>query len=237
MNKELLQSLLAGIDIHLTSQQAELFETYCLELLEWNKKFNLTAIEEEEEIIIKHFYDSLLGMKIKGWKGNGMLLDMGSGAGFPGIPLKIVNPWLDITLVDSLKKRVGFLEHIIQILGLDHSRAIHGRGEDIGQDDKHREKYDVVVSRAVAKMPVLAEYCLPLVKPGGYFLAYKGPEGHEEMLGAAKAITILGGKEDETRQFLLPPDDSGRTLLAIEKIRNTPRKYPRRAGIPVKKPL
>lgn len=229
--------MLAEIDIQLTPEQTGQFELYYQELQEWNQKFNLTAIEEEDEVIIKHFYDSLLGMKVSRWTGQGMLLDMGSGAGFPGIPLKIVNPQLNITLVDSLQKRVGFLQHIIKTLGLSNSQAMHSRAEEIGQDRNHREKYDVVVSRAVAKMPVLVEYCLPLVKPGGFFLAYKGPEGLDEMQGAVKAIELLGGKEEQTLQFRLPPDNSGRTLLVMGKSKTTPRQYPRRPGTPVKKPL
>lgn len=237
MNEELLASLCKDIGITLSTKQLNIFTIYFKGLLEWNQKFNLTAIEEENEVIVKHFYDSLLGTHYSGWNDSGHLLDMGTGAGFPGIPLKIVNPDLRVTLVDSLQKRIGFLEHIIQVLGLTGISAVHSRAEDLGQAKDHREKYTAVVSRAVAKMPVLCEFCLPLVKKEGVFMCYKGPEGMEELKKAEKAIEILGGKEKEVIKRQLPLGGGERIIIVLEKIKNTPKEYPRKAGTPAKKPL
>lgn len=236
MNKELLQEMLVTSRIAYTKEQIEKYEKYERELLEYNQKVNLTAIKEDEEIIIKHFYDSLLGMMTKTWTGVGKMADLGTGAGFPGIPLKIMNPQLEVTLVDALQKRITFLELLIQRLELKQIRAVHARAEEIGQDREHREKYDLIVSRAVAKLPVLAEYCLPLIKKGGSMIAYKGPEGEQEVALAERALAILGGQIKEILRRQLP-DGSERRLVVIEKIALTPEKYPRRPGSPAKKPL
>lgn len=237
MKKDFLKELLEKTEIYPTAEQLEKFAVFQEELREWNQKFNLTAIEEEEEIIIKHFYDSLLGMKITGWQSQNRLLDLGTGAGFPGIPLKIMNPDLQVTLVDSLQKRIGFLDHLIQKLQLTGTQAVHGRAEEMGQNKEYREKFDYVVSRAVAKLSVLSEYCLPFVKPGGKFLAYKGPEGLEEYKGAKKAIQELGGNLYEMKDFVLPKQESKRLIIVIQKTAPTPGRFPRRPGIPAKKPL
>lgn len=237
MNELFLREALKKIDINLDPGQVELFANFFRELLEWNKKFNLTAIEEEEKVIIKHFYDSLLGMKINEWPADGKLLDLGTGAGFPGIPLKIVNPGLHVTLVDSLQKRIAFLNHLIKKLQLDGVEAVHARAEDLGRDKNYRESYDLVASRAVAQLAVLTEYCLPLVRMGGNLIAYKGPEGDIELKQASRAVETLGGQISEIKNYCLPLEESRRMIIVIKKIRTTPEKYPRRAGIPPKKPL
>lgn len=236
MSESLLQELLTKAGIQITPAQLELFKRYRHELLAWNEKFNLTAILDEQEITIKHFYDSLLAMQIKEWQATGELLDLGSGAGFPGIPLKIMNENLAVTLVDSLQKRVGFLLHLKEVLQISNVKAIHARAEEIGQDPQYREKYETVVSRAVAKLPLLLEYCMPLVKIGGIMLAYKGPEGKGELKEAARALSFLGGELQDVKEFTLP-DLGNRSIFVIKKVRNTPHEYPRRAGIPAKKPL
>jgi len=237
VNEALLAQLCQEIGLNLSGEQLRQFGQYYQQLLEWNKKFNLTAIEEEQEVIVKHFYDSLLGCRSSAWTGTGRLLDLGSGAGFPGLPLKLAFPHLEVVLVDSLQKRVGFLKHIITELGLRGIEAIHGRAEDLGQSGEQRENYDFVVSRAVAKMPVLSELCLPFVKVGGIFMAYKGPEGVEEFALAGKALEILGGKEKELLKFNLPLVGGQRIIISIEKVKLTPKAYPRKAGLPNKKPL
>lgn len=237
MNEQLLSELCQAIGLQLNSQHLQSFSRYYDELLDWNKKFNLTAIEDEQGIIIKHFYDSLLGSKVPGWSGQGKLLDLGSGAGFPGVPLKIVYPDLQVTLVDSLQKRVGFLNHLTATLELNYIGSIHRRAEELGQDRTARESYDFVVSRAVAKLPVLCEYCLPLVKKGGIFIAYKGPEAMQELDKARKAIGILGGGQIELVERQLPLVGGQRLLVVIRKVNNTPAKYPRKAGTVAKNPL
>lgn len=237
MNENTLKEYLKINNIELYDDAAKKFELYMDELIEWNKKVNLTAIREPQAIIVKHFYDSMLGMVIPQWTGKGKLLDLGTGAGFPGIPLKIINPDLEVVLVDSLQKRVIFLQNIIEKLCLKNTVAIHGRAEEIGQDQSHREKYDWVVSRAVARLPVLAEYCIPLVKKGGRFLAYKGPEGITEYNEGENAIKILGGAIEGVHTFQLPMDNGERNIIIITKRLLTPAQYPRKAGVPEKKPM
>lgn len=237
MNENLLASLCKDIGINLNDKQLQSFTIYFRELQEWNKRFNLTAIEDEQEVIVKHFYDSLLGTQYSGWKGIGKLLDMGTGAGFPGVPLKIVNPEMQVTLVDSLQKRIGFLEHLIKTLDLTGISTVHSRAEDLGQDPRHREKYNYVVSRAVAKLPVLCEFCIPLVKAGGAFLAYKGPDGLEELNKAETALQILGGRKKEVLKRQLPLGGGERIIIVLEKSKNTPPGFPRKAGTPAKEPL
>lgn len=237
MNKEKLRELLLNASIDADKQQLEKFERYFLELLLWNEKCNLTAITEENEVIIKHFYDSLLIMSLKEWGRSGRLLDIGTGAGLPGIPIKIMNPNMDVTLMDSLNKRVNFLKHIIEMLELKDIDAIHARAEEMGQDKRWREKYDIVVSRAVAKMPVLLEYCLPLLRIGGIFIAYKGAEIEEELAQAKKALQVLGGTIRTIEKMELPENSGSRSLVIVEKTGQTPRIYPRKAGMAEKKPL
>jgi 16S rRNA (guanine527-N7)-methyltransferase len=203
-------------------------------LLEWNEKMNLTAIEEEREFIIKHFIDSLSILPYLGDVRS--LIDVGTGAGFPGIPLKIAQPSLEILLLDSLEKRVGFLKTVISELKLDGIRALHLRAEDAGKEPSHREKYDAAVARAVAALPVLLEYCLPMVKRGGIFIAMKG-SSREEIEASNKALELLGGKIEEVKEFTLPCSEIKRSIIIVRKFRQTPTKYPRKAGKPSKQPL
>lgn len=237
MNKDRMRDLLYKIGIDISGEQLEKFDKYYIEMMIWNEKCNLTAITEESEVIIKHFYDSLLVMLFQEWKGEGRLLDIGTGAGLPGLPIKIMNTDMHITLMDSLNKRIKFLEHIINIFKLSGIEAIHARAEELGQDVKWRERFDIVVSRAVARMTVLLEYCLPFVKTGGFFIAYKGPDAEEEITAAKKAFEILGGKIKRIEKHELPEGGGKRSLILIEKINPTPKVYPRKAGTPEKKPL
>jgi len=203
-------------------------------LLEWNEKMNLTAIEDDREFIIKHFVDSL--SIIPYLKNAGNLIDVGTGAGFPGLPVKIAQPSLDVVLLDSLEKRTAFLKHVIETLSLTGISAIHSRAEDAGRSPQHREKYDVAVARAVAALPVLLEYCLPLVKVGGIFIAMKG-SSVDEIESAHKALDILGGKIEEINELTLPDSDIKRNIIIVKKFRQIPTKYPRKAGKPAKEPL
>lgn len=211
------------------------FYDYMNLLVEWNKKINLTAITKEKDIILKHFVDSLTVLKYI--KENKSIVDVGTGAGFPGIPLAIMNDSLKITLVDSLNKRINFLNEVCNKINLENINAIHARAEEFGQDNNYRESYDVAISRAVANLTVLAEYLLPLVKVGGKIICMKGPDIEEELKQAKSAIDILGGKFERCDNFCLPKSDISRNIIIINKIKETPKKYPRKAGTPVKTPL
>ena len=207
-------------------------------LIEKNKVMNLTAITEWDEVITKHFVDSLSILEIRDLSDfHGRLLDLGTGAGFPGIPLKIVFPELSVTLVDSLNKRILFLWEVMETLDLKEIEAIHSRAEDIGHDPAHREAYDLVVSRAVANLSVLSEYCLPLVKMGGSFISYKSRSLEEELPLAKHGISVLGGSLRKKVSFSLPDASDERTLVELKKEKPTPKKYPRKAGLPAKEPL
>lgn len=203
-------------------------------LLQWNEKMNLTAITDDKEIISKHFVDSL--SIVPYLKEIGSLIDVGTGAGFPGMPLKIVIPDLDVVLLDSLEKRVGFLDAVISTLGLDGIKAVHMRAEDAGMSPDFRERFDAATARAVAAMPVLLEYCLPFVRTGGIFIAMKG-NSEQEISMSGKALEVLGGKIEEVKEFTLPDTDIKRSVIIIRKLRQTPTKYPRKAGKPSKEPL
>lgn len=211
------------------------FYDYMNLLVEWNKKINLTAITEEKDIILKHFVDSLTVLKYI--KENKSIVDVGTGAGFPGIPLAIMNDSLKITLVDSLNKRINFLNEVCSKIKLKNTKAIHSRAEEFGQDNNYRESYDIAISRAVSNLTVLAEYLLPLVKVGGKIICMKGPDIEEELKQAKSAIDILGGKFERCDNFCLPKSDISRNIIIINKIKETPKKYPRKAGTPVKTPL
>lgn len=211
------------------------FEKYKDLLLEWNEKINLTAITEEDEIILKHFIDSCSILKYI--ENNQKIIDIGTGAGFPGIPLKIMNESLNITLVDSLNKRVNFLNEVIKELELKNIEAIHSRAEDIGKDDKYREKYDIATSRAVANLSTLLEYLMPFVKVNGMCICMKGPNIEEELNEAKKAIKEFGGKLEEVYNFKLPNSDIERNIIIVRKIEKIKLKYPRKAGIPAKEPI
>ncbi len=220
---------------NLDVSQKTAFDKYLELLQEWNNKINLTAITEKEEIELKHFYDSLT---ISDYiKPNSTLIDVGTGAGFPGIPLKIKDESIKLTLLDSLNKRLLFLEEVEKELKLDNVENVHGRAEDIGQDKKYREKYDYATSRAVARLSVLVEYLLPFVKVGGYCICMKGPNIEDELKDAEKAIKVLGGEIEKIDNFKLENDDNERNIVIIKKIKNTPKQYPRKAGTPTKEPI
>ena len=221
--------------INLSEKQQNQFYEYMKLLLEWNKKINLTAITDPEEIITKHFIDSLsIAPYIN---SNDTVLDIGTGAGFPGIPLKIALPQNSFTLLDSLNKRIDFLKIIIQELKLENIEAVHGRAEEFNKLTNKRESYDVVTSRAVAKLNVLLEYMLPFVKIGGRCICMKSSEIEEELGNAEKAIEVLGGEIEKIDTITLENTDIQRKIVVIKKVKETPKKYPRKAGTPTKKPL
>ena len=223
------------IDVILDEEQIQKFYKYMELLLEWNEKINLTAIVEPRDVILKHFVDSLT--ICKELQKNKTLADIGTGAGFPGIPVKILRPDLDITLIDSLNKRVNFLTMVIEALKLEKIIALHGRIEDFGKNKKYREKFDYVTSRAVANLSTLSEYMIPLVKIGGKCICMKGSNIEEVLKNAEKAIKTLGGKIEKVDTFLLPDTDMGRNIILIKKEKATPNKYPRKAGTPAKEPI
>lgn len=223
--------------IELNEEQLYQFIKYYELLVEWNSFMNLTAITEFEDVCTKHFIDSISLCKAVDCTKEYHVIDIGTGAGFPGIPLKIVFPNLRITLLDSLGKRVNFLNTVITELGLQEIEAIHGRAEDFAKTGVLRETFDICVSRAVANLSILSEYCLPYVKVGGYFISYKSEKVTEEIQMAQNPIQILGGEISDKKVFLLPNSDIYRNLLMIKKVQNTPKKYPRKAGLPSKEPL
>ena len=216
----------------------KLFRYYEM-LIEKNKVMNLTAITEEDEVITKHIIDSvsLVACLDRKYLENAKVIDVGTGAGLPGMILKIVFPNMKMTLFDSLKKRLVFLEEVISVLGLKEVTTVHGRAEDYGRDKKMRESYDLAVSRAVANMSSLSEYCLPFVKKNGYFAAYKSAESQEEIRNAGNALKILGGEIEKDAEFVLPDSDIRRRIVLVRKVRQTPAAYPRKAGVPAKEPL
>ncbi len=222
-------------NLSLNEKQVDMFYRYMCLLLEWNEKMNLTAIVDPEEVIVKHFVDSVMIADYFKFESN--VIDVGTGAGFPGIPLKIVRPDLKITLLDSLNKRIGFLNEVISELEMKEIFAIHGRIEEIGKNKKYREKFDYSTSRAVANLAVLSEYMLPMVRVGGSCICMKGSNVLEEVNGARNAIDILGGKIEKIDEFLLCDTDMKRSIVSIKKEKSTPNKYPRKPGIPTKEPL
>lgn len=225
------------IGITLSEKQISQFMTYYDLLVEWNSFMNLTAITEFNEVIDKHFIDSLAICEYVDFKNGDSLIDIGTGAGFPGIPLKIVFPELRITLLDSLNKRIKFLDTVIESLGLENVETIHGRAEDFAKQQSYREKYDFVISRAVANLATLSELCIPFAKEDKYFISYKAEKCNEELEDAKKAISILGGKVEKQIEYKLPDTDMNRNLLLIKKVKFTPKKYPRKAGTPAKEPI
>ena len=233
--KKEIEKYLEIISIFLTQKQIEQFYDYMNLLLEWNEKFNLTAITKPEEIILKHFIDSII--PINNIKKDSKIVDIGTGAGFPGIPLKIVRPDLKITLVDSLNKRISFLEEVIKKLQLEEIEAIHARAEEFGRNKNKRESFDIAVARAVAKLNTLVEYLLPLIKVDGILIAYKGLNSIEELNEAKKAIEILGGKFENSFEYVLPKDKGIRNIIIIRKIKSTPIIYPRDKNLPKLKPI
>jgi len=233
----LIQDARTLFNVHLSPRQVVALINYEKELLEWNAKFNLTAIRDVESIRTKHFLDSL--SCVQAWKANPpyRLVDVGTGAGFPGIALKILYPAMHVTLVESVGKKAMFCQHLIQTLGLEDIEVIHARAEDVGQNPAHRETYDWAVARAVANLNILSEYLLPFVKLGGTMLAQKGESGPAEAQSAEKAMKLLGGKLKQLIPVHLPGVADDRYLVLVDKVAATPPKYPRKAGIPMKMPL
>ncbi len=228
---------LSELGVSLEEKQIFQFIRYYEMLVEWNNVMNLTAITEYDDVMKKHFIDSISLIKAYDVKSQVKVIDVGTGAGFPGLALKIAYPSLQVTLLDSLNKRIQFLDAVIDELHLTGVDTIHGRAEDYAKPVKMREKYDLCVSRAVANLSTLSEYCLPFVKEGGYFISYKSEKINEEVQKAETAIKILGGKIEDQVEFYLPDSDIYRNLFIIKKITKTPAKYPRKAGLPSKEPL
>ena len=235
--EELLKSSAASIGVELNDIQVQQFIKYYEILVEWNSFMNLTGITEYEEVVQKHFVDSLVLCKAIDVNQVNSLIDIGTGAGFPGIPLKIAYPHLKITLLDSLQKRIKFLDEVVMQLGLHDVETIHGRAEDFAKPSMKRECYDVCVSRAVANLASLSEYCLPYVKEGGYFIPYKSGKIDEELAESKKAVFVLGGKIEDEVKFNLPDSDISRSLIKIKKVSGTPKKYPRKSGLATKEPI
>ncbi len=234
---DVLEQGCVQLGIELSRQREQQFIDFYEFLAEKNKVMNLTGITEFQEVLVKHFLDSLACTKAVNMKNVGNVMDIGTGAGFPGIPLKIAFPHLDVCLLDSLKKRVNFLEEAFRLLKLEHIQAVHGRAEEYAKNKAYREKYELCVSRAVSNLATLSEYCLPYVKCGGCFVSYKSGKVQEEIRQAEKAVQILGGKIKDILYFRLPGSEIERSLVVIEKIRQTPVRYPRKAGTPLKEPL
>ena len=232
---------LEQLSITLSGEQKQQFLTYYEYLVEKNKVMNLTAITEYEEVITKHFLDSLAVVKTSCFKPEKLagkrLIDIGTGAGFPGIPLKIAFPELEILLLDSLNKRINFLNEVTEMLGLTKINTVHGRAEDYAKQKGYRESFDFCVSRAVANLSTLSEYCIPFVKQGGCFISYKSGSVDQELIQAEKAVRILGGQREEVVRFSLADTDMDRSFVVIHKAKPTPKKYPRKAGLPSKEPL
>ncbi len=228
-----------GISVDISDHQIEQFFLYYQILLEWNQTMNLTAITDMKQVVYKHFVDSVCLVKAVdvSVSRETFMIDVGAGAGFPGIPLKIIFPEWNITLLDSLNKRVRFLNEVIERIGLKKITAIHGRAEDFGRNEEYREKYDLCVSRAVANLATLSEYCLPFVKIGGCFIPYKSGAVQDEIDQAKKAVNMLGGTVERIVDFQISEIDAERSLIQIRKVRGTPSRYPRKAGLPGKEPL
>ncbi|MGB6778319.1 MAG: 16S rRNA (guanine(527)-N(7))-methyltransferase RsmG [Planococcus citreus] len=236
MNEQQFAQALKQQGIDLSDRQLEQFRIYYKELVEWNEKMNLTAITEQEDVYLKHFYDSISAAFYMDFTKPLSLCDVGAGAGFPSIPLKICFPHIEVTIVDSLNKRIQFLNHLSEALGLDKVSFVHSRAEDFGQS-QHRESYDIVTARAVARLSVLAELCVPLVKQGGAFAAMKAASAPDELKDADKALKVLGVKQESVHSFLLPVEKSERHIQVFRKFKATPKKYPRKAGMPNKSPI
>ncbi len=239
MKKILLPLMKAFDDLNISYNEEMLqkFERYMEQILWWNEKVNLTAIKDEQEFVIKHFVDSIMCAELISRENINTIIDVGTGAGFPGIPLAIIFPQKQFTLMDSTNKKINIIRDISKEMGLENVSFVHGRAEELGSDPQYREKFDVCVSRAVAGMAVLCEYCLPFVKTGGYFAAYKGKDIDQELADAEKAILILGGVVELIQPFASNGLEIGHKIIYIKKIIKTPEKYPRKAGKPLKEPI
>ena len=234
---QIFENKLSALGITLTDVQKEQFDKFYELLVEWNKVMNLTGITEYEEVNEKHFVDSVSIVKAIDINKVETVIDIGTGAGFPGIPLKIAFPHLKIVLLDSLNKRINFLNTVIDELGLKDISTIHGRAEDFAKKPEYREQFDLCVSRAVANLSTLSEYCIPYINKGGQFVPYKSGEIDEEVQQAKKAVHILGGTIEDVVKFQLPGTEIGRSFVKIKKVQNTAKKYPRKAGLPSKEPI
>ena len=239
MNPEQFVQELSKCNFKLNENQINQFNQYFTSLIETNKKVNLTRITEKDDVYLKHFFDSITPLFTFGeiFTKSRTLCDVGAGAGFPSIPLKIMVPELRVTIVDSLGKRLNFLQELVTQLDLKNVALVHGRAEDVGQNKQYREQFDIVTARAVANMAVLSEYCLPLVKKNGNFIALKGPKAEDELNSSQKALKTLGGKTIAVKELQLPHSSEDRTLILVKKVQATPKKYPRQAGTPHRKPI
>ena len=237
MNEKQFIEALKQKGIELSDTQLAQFRKYFELLVEWNEKMNLTAITDLEGVYLKHFYDSISASFYFDFTKVTTVCDVGAGAGFPSLPIKICFPHLQVTIVDSLNKRITFLNHLSEELGLQNVQFVHARAEEFGQNAKYREQFEVVTARAVARLSVLSELCVPIAKEGGYFVALKAAAGPDELKDAKKAISTLGIQLKEEFAFLLPVEESERTLYIFDKIKSTPKKYPRKAGVPNKTPI
>lgn len=235
MSMERLKETLERLALPFDENTLHRFAAYMDGILSWNEKLNLTAITDREEFVLKHFVDSLLCAKLPEYRKGGSVIDVGTGAGFPGVPLAIVSPDKTFLLADSLNKRLKVVSALTADIGLSNVQTIHGRAEELARNRDYRESFDLCVSRAVANMAVLAEYCLPFLKKGGFLFAYKGPDGKEEMKKAEKAISVLGGRCARIEPS--PVEGFDHNIVIIEKIKNTPAKFPRKAGTPAKEPI
>ena len=237
MSKEILKDGLLNFGINPDDKMLNDFKIYREILVDWNQKMNLTGIEEEKEVYVKHFLDSVSAIKNNYIKDNMSLIDVGTGAGFPGLPLKIALKSLNVTLLDSLNKRINFLQEVCKNINIFDVDFIHGRAEDFGKDENYREKFDIATARAVAGLPVLMEFCVPFVKLGGYFICLKGPNADLELEESKNAMEILGVEFIEKIDVKLPEYDLNHNILVFKKIKSTPEKYPRKAGKPSKSPI
>lgn len=236
-NEDMLIQGAQEMNINLDEDMVKQFNQYTKMLLEWNNKMNLTNIVEDKDIIVKHYLDSLAAINTGCIRDGHRVADIGTGAGFPGLPVKIVKKNINMLLVDSLNKRINFLKAVIDTLRLNGVETVHSRAEEVGQDPEYRETFDIVLTRAVAKINVLCEYTLPLLKIGGMFLCFKGPRPKEEIEEAENAVKVLGGKLVEVNNYTLPFSDISHSIVIFEKTKQSPTKYPRKAGKPAKNPL
>lgn len=237
LDTESFRTKLSEHGINLSAKQLDQFSTYFKQLVEWNEKINLTAITNKPDVYLKHFFDSITAAFYYDFTQEAHICDVGAGAGFPSLPLKICFPHLKITIVDSLKKRINFLNQLAEHLELSDVSFYHDRAELFGRQNQHRESYDIVMARAVARTSVLSELCLPLVKQGGDFIAMKGPNAESELDDANKAISLLGAEVKAIHTFDLPDDNGERHIVLMQKVKKTPGKYPRKPGVPNKTPL